>query len=273
MLHPLLEKKYLYIRRRYIMANTVIGAQLFTLREFTKTPEDIANTLKRVKKIGYDAVQVSGMGPIDPQELKEIIDREELTICATHIGMNELRNDLDGVIKKHKLWGCKYVGLGSMPAEYRTDREGYVKFAKEISEIAKRLKESGLQFIYHNHKFEFEKFDGTLGLDILLSESDPEFVDFEIDTFWVQAGGGDPAAWIRKVKNRMKVVHLKDMAIKEDKQIMAEVGEGNLNWPSILQACKDIGVEWYVIEQDICQRDPFESLAISLKNVKAMGLK
>jgi sugar phosphate isomerase/epimerase len=94
----------------------------------------------------------------------------------------------------------------------------------------------------------------------------------EIDTYWITHGGGDPAAWIAKCRGRIPAVHLKDMLIKLDRtQYMAEVGEGNLNWPAILAACKEAGVEHLLVEQDVCYRDPFESLEISLKNLKDMG--
>ncbi len=255
------------------MPDLKIAAQLYTLRDFLKTPEEISKTLKKVKEIGYDAVQLSGLGPIDPYELKDILDREGLYACATHISFERMQKDMDAVIKEHQLWNCKYVGVGSMPGKYQSGKEGYIRFAKEASEVARILADNGLRFIYHNHNFEFVKFDGLTGLEILFNESDPEVFDFEIDTYWVQAGGGDPAAWIRKMMGRMKVVHFKDMVMSPDrKQIMAEVGEGNLNWPAILDACKEIGVEWCPVEQDICQRDPFESLAISFRNLKSMGL-
>ncbi|MFP4662757.1 MAG: sugar phosphate isomerase/epimerase family protein [Halanaerobiales bacterium] len=249
-----------------------IAAQLYTLRDFLKTPEDIEKTLKKVKEIGYDAVQVSGLGSIEPQDLKAIVDSKELTICATHIGFDRLKNELEAVIDEHKLWDCKYVGLGAMPEEYRKNEETFIQFTKEASGIAKELQDNGLQFIYHNHNFEFLKFGDKTGLDILLENSDQSF-GFEIDTYWVQAGGGDPAQWITKVDGRMDVVHFKDMSVNGWDPIMAEVGEGNLNWDRIIQACEDIGVEWACVEQDNCyERDPFDSLAISLRNLKAMGL-
>ncbi|MFW6264860.1 MAG: sugar phosphate isomerase/epimerase family protein [Bacillota bacterium] len=251
-----------------------IAAQLYTLRDYLQTAEDIDNTLQKVKKIGYDAVQVSGLGPIDPQDLKKIVDKEGLTICATHIGLERMKNDLEGVINDHKLWGCKYVGLGSMPNEYRADKESYIKFAKEASEIARSLKENDLQFVYHNHNFEFRKFGDKTGMDILFEESDPEVFDFELDTYWVQAGGADPVQWIKKLAGRMKVVHFKDMLISpEIEQRFAEIGEGNLNWPAIIEACKEIGVEWCPVEQDNCyEKDPFESLKISFENLNKMDL-
>ena len=148
-----------------------------------------------------------------------------------------------------------------------------MKFAKDASEVGKRLAEGGLVFSYHNHSFELEKFDGRTGLEILYEESDPEYFHSELDTYWIQHGGGDSAVWIRKLKGRAQIVHLKDMAMRGSTQLFAEVGEGNLNWPAILDACMDAGVEWYIIEQDTCQRNPFESLGISLRNLKAMGIQ
>ncbi len=252
---------------------SVIGAQLYTVREFTKTPADIARTLHKVRAIGYEAVQLSALGPIDTAELKRILDGEGLTVAATHVAWNRLRDETQAVIDEHHLLGCRYVAIGSMPGEYRSaGAEGYARFAREASELGRRLKQAGLVFGYHNHSFELERFNGRTGLEILYSESDPEAFTAEIDTYWIQHGGGDPADWIRRLKGRIPLVHLKDMAIRGREQLMAEVGEGNLNWPAILAACREAGVVWYLVEQDICQRDPFESLAISLRNLKAMGL-
>lgn len=254
------------------MPSSRIAAQLYTLREFTKTPEDIAETMKKVRAIGYEAVQVSGMGPIDPDELRKIVDGEGLTICATHIGYDRMKNETAKVIEEHYVIGCKHPAIGGLPQDYRNG-DGFHKFAKEVSEVAKKLAEGGLTFSYHNHSFEFEKFGDKVGLEILRTESDPKYVNFEIDTYWVQHGGGDPAEWITKCKGRIPLLHLKDMGNKGGQPLMMEIGEGNLNWPRILDAAKKSGVEWYIIEQDVCQRDPFESLAISLRNVKAMGIK
>jgi sugar phosphate isomerase/epimerase len=254
------------------MPDTVLAAQLYTLREFTKTPDDIARTLRKVAGIGYRAVQLSALGPIETGALKKLLDENGLTVCATHVGYEQLRDDLDAVVADHQALGCKYVAIGGLPGAYRNS-EGFHKFAREASEVARRMKERGLVFGYHNHSFELERFDGSTGLEILYSESDPAVFTAEIDTYWIQHGGGDPAWWIRRVAGRSPLVHLKDMAMRGSEQIMAEVGEGNLNWPAILEACREAGVEWYIVEQDHCQRDPFESLAMSLCNLQAMGLR
>jgi len=245
---------------------------MYTLRDFTKTPADIAATMRKVSAIGYRAVQLSALGEIDTRELKSILDGEGLQVCATHVAYERLRDDLPAVIEEHRLLECRYVAIGSMPGGYRS-AEGYAQFAKEASQVAARMQEAGLVFGYHNHSFELEKYGGRTGLDILFEESDPKVFTMEIDTYWIQHGGGDPAAWIRRAAGRIPLVHLKDMGIVDGKQVMAEVGEGNLNWPAILDSCRAAGVEWYIVEQDTCRRDPFESLAISLKNLRDMGIE
>lgn len=253
------------------MDGTVLAVQMYTLRDFLKTPQDIAASMKKVREIGYKAVQISGLGPIEPTELKRITDGEGLTICATHQSWDLLRNEPEKVIEDHSIMDCKVTAIPSLPAEYRNEA-GYHRFAKEASAVGERLAKDGITVAYHNHSFEFERFGTETGLGILFNESDPAHLAAELDTYWVQHGGADPIDWIRQMKGRLPVIHLKDMVIQDNKQIMAEVGEGNLNWPGIIEACKEVGVEWYIIEQDTCQRDPFESLAISLRNLQAMGL-
>ncbi len=251
----------------------VLAAQLYTLREFTKTTEDFAASMQKVHDIGYTAVQVSGTGPIPHDDVKQIVGDLGLTICNTHIPYDRLWNELDGVIEQHKLWDCKHVAIGSLPSAYRESGEdGYKRFAAEANAVGEKLHAADLTFSYHNHSFEFVRFGNRTALDVIYEESDPRYLQAEIDTYWVQHGGGDPAAWIARMQNRMPVVHLKDMVMLDNQQVMAEVGEGNLNWPAVLQACKDANVEWYAVEQDICQRDPFESLKISYENLKGMGL-
>jgi sugar phosphate isomerase/epimerase len=248
----------------------MIAAQLYTLREFTKTPVDITKTLSRVKKMGYHAVQCSALGPIDPAELAKILRNEGLSNVATHVPIDRLEKEPQKVIDEHKLWNCKYTAVGGFfPKEATT--QTWLEFADRYNAIARKFAGSGLAIGYHNHSHELSHYDGKPALKILIEKLAPD-IWFEIDTYWITHGGGDPAAWISSLKGRIPCVHLKDMLIKLDRmQYMAEVGEGNLNWPAILSACKTAGVEHLLVEQDICYRDPFESLEISLKNLQSMG--
>lgn len=248
-----------------------IAAQLYTVREFCKTAEEFEKTLKAIKELGYSAVQVSGVGPIAPEIIKEITERLELTICATHISYERLTTDLEAIIQEHLSWNCKYVGIGALPESFRTSKEGYIAFAEQFNEISDKLASAGLQFVYHNHHFEFTKYDGITGMDLLLQTSNPSF-GFELDMYWVQAGGANPVDWINKVQGKMQVIHLKDMAIVNNNAVFAEIGEGNLNWFAILEASRNTGVEWYVVEQDTCLRDPFESLAMSFNYLQKLAI-
>jgi sugar phosphate isomerase/epimerase len=259
------------------MASGKLGAQLYTCRQFTKTLEGVAETFEKVAKIGYTAVQISGFGPVDPKQVGKLLADHGLTCAATHVKWDRFLGDLGAVIAEHKLWGCAHPAIGGLPGAYRTP-EGIKRFLDELGPVAERLAAEGMDFSYHNHSHELAKHDGRTWLEVLYEQAKPHVLKAEIDTYWIQHGGGDPAAWIRRCAGREPLVHLKDMVIAPSsegrpEQRMAEIGEGNLNWPAILEACEAGGVQWYLIEQDLCyDRTPFESLDISYRNLKAMGL-
>jgi sugar phosphate isomerase/epimerase len=256
------------------MSKPVLGAQLYTLRDFCKTSPEIADTLKKVAQIGYTAVQISGLGPVDPKDLEKMLQDTGLTAAATHIGWKELLDDIDGVIAQHKLWNCKHPAIGGLSGSYQ-GLDGLKRFLDELPPVAERLAKEGMDFSYHNHNREFAHYGGKPWLDLLYERASPKHLKAEIDTYWVQAGGADPAAWVKKCAGREPLLHLKDMMITPEGEVrFAEIGEGNLNWPAILHEAKAGGVEWYLVEQDNCyDRTPFESLAISYRNLHAMGLR
>jgi sugar phosphate isomerase/epimerase len=255
------------------MLEHVVGAQLYTVREYTKTLPEIVETLTNVADIGYTAVQISGFGPVDPKEVAKIVQDTGLTVASTHTGWPMFLEDLDRAIEIHKMWNCTHPAIGGLPREYYS-LDGLAKFLDELAPIAEALAAEGMDFSYHNHNHELVKYDGKTWLEMLYERAPPEMLKAEIDTYWIQAGGGDPAAWVRKYVGREPLLHLKDFAVAPwREQRFAEIGEGNLNWPSILEAAKEGGVEWYLVEQDRCyDRDAFESLAISYRNLNAMGL-
>ena len=255
------------------MSKPVLGAQLYTLRDFCKTPAEIAETLKKVAKIGYTAVQISGIAPVEAKNLAAMLEDAGLVAAATHVGWEELRNDIDRVIAEHKLWKCKHPAIGGLSGDYYSV-DGLKRFLDEAPPVAERLAREGMDFSYHNHNHEFIHYGGKPWLATLYEQASPKHVKAELDTYWVQAGGGDPAAWVKKCAGREPLLHLKDMAMGPDRgQRFAEIGEGNLNWPAILKEAREGGVEWYLVEQDnTYDRDPFESMAISYRNLKGMGL-
>ncbi len=249
-----------------------IGAQLYTLRDHLKTPHDMASTFRRVREIGYENVQVSGLGPIEEVELRKMLDSEGLKCVVTHVKM-EMMQDTQRCADYHHALGCQYTAIGGFFPKENIAAATYQTFATQYNQVVAALAAKGVLAGYHNHSHELVRFGSQTGLDILLRDC-IEQVWFEIDTYWIQHGGGDPAAYIQKVgQGRIPCVHLKDMAITHDRQQkMCEVGAGNLNWPAILSACQAAGVEWYLVERDSGDLDPFESLKISFDNLKAMGL-
>ncbi|NQU40475.1 MAG: sugar phosphate isomerase/epimerase [Lentisphaerae bacterium] len=254
------------------MSRPIIGAQLYTLRETLKTPDAIATTLKQVADIGYTSVQVSGIGEIEPSELVKMTDGNGLTIGATHMGWTQFQNELDHVIETHKTWKCSHAAIGGLPGEY-SSMDGIKRFIEELAPIAERLAAEGMDFSYHNHSHELVKYDGTTWLERLYTQAPPEMLKAEIDTYWIQHGGGDPAQWLRDCAGREPVIHIKDMIITpEREQRFSEIGEGNLNWPAILAAAELGGVEFMMVEEDNCfDLAPIDALAISYRNLVAMG--
>ena len=252
---------------------TQIGAQMFTVQDYCKRPSDIARTCQQLKKIGYGAVQASALGPIDTAELKKILDGEGLICASTHMSLEEL-NDTDKCLSYHQTLDCHYTALGG----FHSDRtEDWSQFAKDFTDVARKLADGGLHVGYHNHSHEWALLDTSRPINILTEQCGPE-VYFEIDTYWVAHAGADPSAWINVIAalgpGRIPSVHLKDIQISaERQQKMSEVGAGNLNWPAILAACRNASVQWYLVERDAGDLDPFESLKISLDNLRAMGLE
>ena len=255
------------------MKKNVLGAQLYTTRDFCRTIDGVAETLKKVADIGYTAIQISGFGPVDPKEVAALVKDNDLTVASTHMGWNRFQDELDEVIAEHKLWGCVHPAIGGLPGEYHS-LDGLKRFLDELGPIAERLAQEGMDFSYHNHNHELARYGDKTWLAMLYEQAPPEMLKAEIDTYWIQAGGGDPAAWVAKCAGREPLLHLKDMIVTQQReQRFAEIGEGNLNWPAILAAAEEGGVEWYLVEQDRSyERDPFESLAISYKNLVGMGL-
>ncbi|MCL2708127.1 MAG: sugar phosphate isomerase/epimerase [Defluviitaleaceae bacterium] len=245
----------------------LIGAQLYTLREFTQTEAGFAGAVKKVAAIGYETVQISGAGPLGAKFFAETCKKYGVGAVITHTPPERIKNETDTVITEHRLLGADYIGIGMMPGEYHGGAEGTNAFIKDYLPAAKRIREAGMKLMYHNHDFEFEKFGNRNRFEYLIEGFPAEDLGFTLDTFWVQAAGGDPADWIKKLSGRVDVLHIKDMCFANGERRMCCVSCGNLNWPAIKEACTGSGVLHAMVEQDECYgNDPFECLKISFAN-------
>ena len=162
----------------------------------------------------------------------------------------------------------------------RESREGFLEYAAGVNKIGAELKKEGVHLLYHSHALEFFSLGGgENGFDLLFNETDPEAFWYCIDTHWMQSGGKNPAEYILKAKGRVPIVHFKDYKIvggadpiEQVCKAFGEVGEGNLDWPKIIEACRATEVRACIVEQDICPRDPFDCLKTSYDNMVKFGL-
>lgn len=280
------------------MTKPTIGVQMMMLRE--KVQEmGITETFKRVKEIGFSTVELSQipMTEENVSEIKKCLEELDMKVCATSaaikslmpsIKMENLRDDFDKIVSDTKALNCKYIRVGMISFDCLGSKEKIVEYTKELNEMGKRLKEEGLELYYHNHHVEFAKYDGEYIMDIMAKESDPKYLGFELDVHWLQRGGVNPLEWIKKLEGRIKIIHIKDYRIAQTidlsggmEQIMtnmalmvqfAEIGEGNLDIKAIIDLAGETGVEHIFIEQDDTYgKDPFESLEISARNLRALG--
>ncbi len=246
-----------------------LGCQLFTLRDYIQNYDDCEKTFSYLNSIGINVIQISAIGPIPVKDVAYLIKKYNMDCCVTHISFDRMINELDTVMSEHSMYNCDTIGIGSMPERYRKSEQGIIEFIKDSSAVAHKLSENGFKFAYHNHSFEFYKFPGGKSIyEMLINETNPEEFTFIPDTYWYQYAGVNPADILKKIKRRVKVVHFKDYKVDSDgAPKFAEIGNGNINWAPIYKACKDIGAGYIVIEQDTCEIDPRESMALSYKEL------
>ncbi|MGF1453058.1 MAG: sugar phosphate isomerase/epimerase family protein [Opitutales bacterium] len=244
-----------------------VALQLYTLREFLKTPEDIRSTLQRVVEIGYPAVQVSGTGPIPEEDLVAICHDLGLTICATHEPSQFIRETPEAAVERLQKLGCA-LSAYPFPAEVDMgDLASVDAMIADLDRAAAVFEQAGMRLTYHNHAIEFCRAEGQTILERIYARSR---IQGEPDVHWIQRGGGDSVAWCHKLKGRLPIIHLKDFRMTpKNEPEFAEIGHGNMDMPAICRAAEEAGCEWFAVEQDVCPGDPFESVKMSFDYIKA----
>ena len=244
-----------------------LGAQFYSIRDNTTTPEDLYKAFKAIKDIGYEVVQMSAICKIDPELLKSYSEEFSLPITCTHSPFDRIISDTDALIAEHKIYGCPTIGLGAMPEEYRSGNRVY-DFIEDLREPLHKIKEAGLSFAYHNHAFEFESVDGMLIYDMLI-DALPE-LDFIIDTYWIKYAGHDYLEYIQRIgADRIKNVHFKDMASLPQGEI-CPCGNGVIDFGPVIELCDKMGIVNALVEQDNApdSGDSIGQMRISYNNLK-----
>ncbi|MCC5808598.1 MAG: sugar phosphate isomerase/epimerase [Opitutales bacterium] len=261
---------------------TKIAAQMFTVREHTKSAKDLAATLRKLSDIGYTAVQMSAVGAmngdspeVDAATARKMLDDNGLTCIATHRPWPALKDDTAREIEFHQTLGCDFTAIGRVPSGESETHEHYRNFIAEAKPVIAKLKEAGIRFGHHNHSHEFfrPKAGGPTLEDVLIDEGGDDLY-LELDLYWIEHAGLNCTRILERCHGRVPVIHIKDKEVIEGKNEtrMAPIGEGNLDWDGIIPACEAAGVRWYAVEQDQCYRDPFDCLKSSYTFLRSKGL-
>ncbi len=246
-----------------------VAAQLFTCRELLKTPADMAATLKRLRKVGYTAVQVSGMGPIAEEELLAILDGEGMVCCATHESGQAILEDTQKIIDRLGKLKCSITAYPYPAGVDMGSTASVDAMIAGLDAAGAKMAATGQILCYHNHNHEFRKLEGKTILERIYARSNPAHLQGELDTCWVHYGGGENVEWCERLAGRMPIIHLKDyMTNSENKHQLCEIGAGNLNFKKIIAAAEKSGCQWFAVEQDTCPGDPVDSLEQSFRYIR-----
>lgn len=251
------------------MKITQVAAQLYTCRDTLKDASGLAKTLARLRKIGYTAVQASGLGPIPAGEVARILADTGMTCCATHEPGANIVDAPEKVVERLRALDCKITAYPHPHDVDLSSRESVHAWIAKLQKAGEVLAQAGQILCYHNHSLEFRKLDGKVILDLIYEGTTKAALQGETDTYWVQYGGGDNVAWCRKLAGRLPIIHLKDyQTTAENKPDHCEIGVGVLDFKSIIAAAEEAGCQWFAVEQDTCPGDPVESLAISFRHIE-----
>ena len=262
-----------------------LAVQMYTIRDFTKTAKDLAESLAKISAMGYRAVQLSAVGAmggespeVSPEQAKKLLDDNNLKCIATHRSWDDLANNTQKELDFHQTLGCDYTAIGGIPGDYgKEGAAGYKRFVDDAMPVIEKLKAGGLRWGYHNHAYEFARTSAigdnyakgapSKTLYDIFVEAAPDFL-LEMDVYWVEHSGTNPQRVIERCQGRLPVIHIKDKEMDGNNPVMAPIGEGNFDWAHLIPALENAGVEWYAIEQDTCRRDPFDCLKSSFEFLK-----
>lgn len=232
------------------------AVQAYTFRK--SFPLGVAETLDSIKMMGITEIEGSG-GSMPPEEFKKLCDARGISIPSTGGGYESLVKDPQAAADNAKALGASYLMCAWIPHERGAfNLDNAKKAVTDFNAIGKVLKENGITFCYHTHGFEFQPYEkGTL-LDYIITNTNPEYVSFEMDVLWTQFGGGDPVALLKKYGNRWKLLHLKDLrkGVKKDltggtsQENDVALGTGEIDIPGIIRESKKIGIKHFFIEDE-----------------------
>ncbi len=243
------------------------AAQLFTLHKELK--QGIRPIFKTLKEMGWSGVQISALPEgYDPREVALALEENQLKTAGMHVSLERLKTDLKGVLTEAELYNTKDIICPYLSSEFRNEK-GYKVVKETLNRIASEA--PYYRISYHNHSFEFEtEINGQDALQYILEPSQDNNILAELDVYWLKKGEKRLLDYINLYKDRMPIIHLKDMT-NDEQQTFAEIGTGIIDFVPIIQWGETNGIEWYVVEQDVCPRPPLDCLYTSLLNLKEIA--
>lgn len=265
------------------MKERLIALQVYSVRDAAEA--DFAGTMRKVKEMGYDGVELAGTYGMTAVEAKKILDEAGLELVSAHVPMDQLEDD--AVLDDYAATGLKHIAIPWLTGP-KTKEELDAAIAR-IRSVGERCKARGMQLLYHNHDFEFEKIDGRYILDAYYAEIPSDLLQTELDVCWVNVGGEKPPVYVRKYSGRAPIVHLKDFSGQKSENMYGligtdgkkeeasgkfefrPVGYGLQDVPSIIAAADDAGSAWFVVEQDMPSmgRTPMECAQMSIRYLRS----
>ncbi len=243
-----------------------IGVQLYSVRD--EMERDFEGTLKEVAAMGYEGVEFAGLFGKSAEEVKALCSKYGLVPISAHVSLDEMR-DNPFVLETYAAIGCKFVAIPWLREDDRPGHPGFEKMIGDAAILGAFAKKNGMRLAYHNHDFEFEKIDGKYILDVIYEALPADLLLAQLDTCWVNVGGADPVAYIRKYAGRVDIIHLKDFAGRKSENMYALIGvnggkkedtvgdfeyrplgQGLQDVPAILKAAEESGTEWGIVEID-----------------------
>lgn len=277
-----------------MMDKLQVALQLFSVREDLE--RDFEGTLRQVHEMGYDGVEFAGLFGHSAQEIRALTARYGLSPISAHVPIDEILADIPGCLDTYREIGCRYIAIPWLDEPRRPGNPGYDQLMKDIAVVAEACLERGITLLYHNHDFEFVQIDGEYALDRMYRNIPA--LQTELDTCWVNVGGEDPVEYIHKYSGRAPVVHLKDFYMPEEKPAylyeligvdedeeqkkkkarsvfeFRPCGYGAQDMPAIVEASRQAGAVWVVVEQDRPSMDksPMECARMSREYLASIGV-
>lgn len=252
------------------------GLNLFSIRTLISTEEDFLSTAEKLRDMGYSYLQYSGAEFV-PDRIKRVSEASGLPVKLTHVPLDRIIGDTDKLMEDHEVFGCHNIGLGSIRTDYVVDMDKLKANIEDLNRAAEKMKKNGFSFFLHHHHYEFYQHGGETVFDYILKNA--PYINFTLDTYWMQFGGADILAFLDKLDGRIGCVHLKDYKIGKPVKVdgmalvprFAPVGEGLLNMKAIVDKTKALGTKYYFVEQDdacTAYDDPLDEVCRSIKYIE-----